>query len=128
MPSIPHFRTCRPKARMLGGDALHGDRSGFAAADAKCRDAALQILRLQRVQQGYDQPRPGRADGLAERAGAAIYVELLTGSAEVLLPSHPDHRKGLLDLEQIDIADLPADLVEQLADRRNRRRREPLRL
>ena len=37
------------------------------------------------------------------------------------------HREGFVDLEQVDIANAPADLVEQLADRRDRRGGEPLR-
>jgi hypothetical protein len=57
---------------------------------------------------------------MAERAGAAIDVQLLAGNAEVALRRHRDHREGFVDLEQIDIADAPADLVEQFADRRDR--------
>ncbi len=40
---------------------------------------------------------------------------------------HCHHCEGFVDLEQVDIADAPADLVEQFTDRRDRRRREPLR-
>src|SRR5215468_8467272 len=63
---------------------------------------------------------------MTERARAAIDVQLLPGNAEVLLRRHGHDRKGLVDLEKVDIADLPADLVEQLPDRRDRRRGEPL--
>ena len=41
---------------------------------------------------------------------------------------HGDHGERLVDLEQVDIADAPADLVQQLADRRDRRGGEPGRL
>ena len=50
------------------------------------------------------------------------------GMPRSLLRRHRHHGKGLVDLEQIDVADAPADLVEQLADRRDRRGGEPLRL
>src|SRR6187402_522267 len=79
---------------------LHGDRGGLAAADAECRDAALEVLRFKRMQQRHDQPRAGGADGMAERAGAAVDVELLSDDAEVLLRRHRHHGKSLVDFEQ----------------------------
>src|SRR5215472_15738913 len=92
-------------------DAFDGDRRGFAAADAERRDPALCILRFKRMQQGHDQSRTGGPDGVTERAGAAIDVQPVAGNPEVALCRHRDHRKGLIDLEQIDVANLPADLV-----------------
>jgi hypothetical protein len=65
---------------------------------------------------------------MAERAGAAMDVEFLAGNSEVALRGHGDNREGFVDLKQIDVADAPTDLVEQLSDRRDRRSREPLRL
>ena len=56
----PGMRECVEQALM--DDALHRNRGGFAAADAQRRDAALQVLRLQRMQQRDDQARAGRAD------------------------------------------------------------------
>ena len=88
----------------------------------------LRFSRFQRMQQRDDQPRAGGADRMAERAGAAIDVELVSGDAEVALRRHRDDRKRLVDLEQVDVADAPADLVEQFSDRRDRRGGEPLRL
>jgi hypothetical protein len=35
-------------------DTLDGNGGRFTAADAECRDAALQILRLERVKQRHD--------------------------------------------------------------------------
>src|SRR5581483_6427519 len=81
-------------------DALDRNRGSFAAAYAERSNAALQIVGLQRMQQRHDQPRAGRADGMAECAGAAVDVELVSGNAEVLLRGHRDHGKGLVDLEQ----------------------------
>src|ERR1700730_11367100 len=109
-------------------DTLDRDRGGFTAADAEWGDAALEVLRLERVQKRDDQPCAGGADRMAERAGAAIDVELFSGDAEVALRRHRHHREGLVDLEQVDVADAPADLVEQFSYRRDRRGGEPLRL
>src|SRR5882672_4140823 len=63
--------------------ALHGDRGGFAAADAERCDPAFQIVRFERMQQRHDQARAGGADGMPERAGAAIDVQLLSGNPEI---------------------------------------------
>ena len=108
-------------------DALDGDGGGFTAADAEGGDAAFQVLRFQRMQQRHDQAGSGRADGVSKRAGAAVDVELVAGNAEIALRRHCHHGEGFVDLEQIDITGAPADLVEQLADRRDRRGGEPLR-
>src|SRR5438552_2027100 len=61
-------------------------------------------------------------------ASVAIDVELVSGNAKILLRCHRDDGKRFVDLEQVDIADAPADLVEQFPDRRDRRGGEPLRL
>src|ERR1700732_2821198 len=63
--------------------ALHRDRGRFAAADAQRSDAALQILRFERMQQRDDQARAGGPNGMAERAGAAVDVQLLAGDSEI---------------------------------------------
>jgi hypothetical protein len=109
-------------------DALDRDGGGFTATDAKGCNAAFEVLRLQRMQQRHDQACAGGANGMTERAGAAIDVQPLPGDAEILLRRHCHHGKGFVDLEQIDIADVPANLVQQLANGRDWRRGEPLRL
>src|SRR5258708_13094127 len=112
----------------LVNDAFDRDGGGFAAADAERGDATLQIVRLERAEQRHDQPRAGGADRMTERTGAAVDVQLLPGNAEIALRGHRHHRKRFIDFEQVDVADAPADLVEQLANGRNRRGGEPLRL
>src|ERR1043166_1889943 len=107
-------------------DALDRDGGGFTATNAKSCNAAFEVLGLQRVQQRDDQPRAGGANGMAERAGAAVDVQLLSGDAEILLRRHRYDGKSFIDLEQIDIAGAPADLVQQLANGRDRCGSEPL--
>src|ERR1700730_3389975 len=106
-------------------DALARDGGGFTAADAERGDTALQTMRFEGVQQGHDQARAGRANGMAERTRAAINVEFFARDAEIARRRHRYHRETLIDLEQIDVADAPADLVEQLADRGDWRGGEP---
>src|ERR1700761_6872424 len=76
MPNFPRFQT---DGCSLMHIALDGDRGGFTAADAECRDTALQVLRFHRMQQGHDQSRAGGADRMAERTGAAVDVEFFAG-------------------------------------------------
>ena len=52
-------------------DPFDGDRGGFAAADAQRGNAALQVLRLQRVQQRHDQPR-----AFCRRYGALLMLSM----------------------------------------------------
>src|SRR5258706_15876986 len=106
MPYLPRFRTLCSVHH-----ALDSDGGGFTAANAERGDAALEIVGFHGVQQCHDQPRAGGADGMAERAGAAIDVEFFSGDTEVFLRGHRNHGKGLVDLKEIDIADAPADLV-----------------
>src|SRR6516164_1707198 len=102
-----------------GGVAISVDRplqcdgGCFPAADAQRSNAALQIMRLKRMQQRDDEACARRADGMAKRARPAIDVQLLAGNAEVALSRNGHHCERLLDLEQIDVADAPARLVEQ---------------
>src|SRR3954465_14533611 len=86
--------------KTLVNDTLDRDGGGFTAADAQRGNATLEMMRLQRVKQGHDQPRAGGADRVTEGAGAAMNVELFAGNAEIALRSHCDHGKRLVDLEQ----------------------------
>src|SRR6476620_9623074 len=80
-------------------DVLDRDGGGFAATNAQRRDPAPEISRFECLQQRDDQARAGGADRMAERAGAAIDVELVSIDAEVALRRHRDDRKRLVDLE-----------------------------
>src|SRR5262245_21568543 len=62
---------------------------------------------------------------MSKGTGTAMDIEPVTGNPEVALCRHCYGGKGLIDLEQVDVADRPVDLLEQLADRRDRCRREP---
>ena len=64
----------------------------------------------------------------AERSRAAVDVELLVRDAELFHRRHRDDRERLVDFEQIDISDFPADVLQELVHRADRRGREPFRL
>src|SRR5581483_8802940 len=105
--------------------AFDRDRRRFAAADAEGGDAPLLPISLQCMQQGHDDPCAGRADRMAERAGAAMHVELLARNVEIARRRHRHHREGFVDLEEIDVGNRPAGFRQQLPDRRDRRRGVP---
>ena len=92
----------RPVAE--GETTLHRKRRRLAAADAQRRDAAPRAARLHRRQQRDENPRPRGADGVAERAGAAVHVDLVVRQVEIAHRRHRHHRESLVDLEEIDIA------------------------
>src|SRR6478735_2279745 len=64
-------------------DELHRNRGRFAAADAQARDAALETLLLQRVDQRDEDARAARADRVAKRGRAAVHVDLVVRNADV---------------------------------------------
>ncbi len=65
---------------------------------------------------------------MTERACAPVDVQLFMRNAQILGGCHGDHREGFIDFKQIDIFDLPIRLVQQFADRRDRRSGVPGRI
>src|SRR5579871_5814137 len=94
----------------LVDDTFHRDRRGFATADAKRGNPTAQVARLERVQQGYNQPCACSSDRVPEGARAAIYVQLVPRNAKVPRRRHRNDRKGLVDLEQVDVTYRPTNL------------------
>ena len=67
---------------------------------------------LELVERGRDQPDAGRADRVTERDRAAVDVDLVHVDAVDAGPRQDDGREGLVDLEQVEVADRHAGLVE----------------
>src|SRR5262245_30705917 len=105
--------------RSVARDA-HGD--AHAAADAQRRQALLGVALLHLVEQRHENARPRRADRMAERDGAAIDVDLRRIPAEILVDGAGLRREGLVRLDEIEVAGLPARLLERGAARRDRAR------
>ncbi len=65
---------------------------------------------------------------MTESAGAAVHIDPVGGKAKIADGGHRDDGEGLVDLEQIDIAESPAGGSHQFADGTNGRGREQRRL
>ena len=74
------------------------------------------------MHQRGDDARAGGADGMAERAGAAIDVGARVVEADVAHGGHGDGREGLVDLVEMNVAGLPAELRQQFLDGAGRAR------
>src|SRR5262245_21966872 len=85
-------------------------------------------MMLERVQQRHDETRACGPDRMAQRASSSVYIELLPRDRKILLRRHRNHRKGLVDLEEIDVLRIPVGLREQLTDGRNWGSRKPCRI
>src|SRR2546428_547719 len=68
------------------------------------------------VDELHDDPGAGQPDRVAKGDGAAVDVDDLVGDAEVGHGGEPDGGEGLVDLEQVDVGHLLADLAQRLLD------------
>jgi hypothetical protein len=78
------------------------------------------------MHQRGDDARAGGADGMAERAGAAIDVGARVVEAHVAHGRHGDDGESLVHLVQGERRRFPAELRQQFLDRARRRGGEPL--
>src|SRR3954467_12447899 len=88
----------------------HGD--SHAAADAQSGEALLGIALLHFVQQRDQHAGAGSADRVADRDRAAIDVDLGRIPAEVLVDRTSLGCERLVGLDQIEVADVPAGLLQ----------------
>ena len=79
-----------------------GDGRCFTTADAERGNSAAEFALLERSKQRDDDARARRADGMAERASAAVDVDFFVGNAEIAHRRHRDNGEGLVDFEQVD--------------------------
>src|SRR4051794_14316654 len=100
--------------------ALHAHGDTHAAADAERREALLGIAPAHLVQQRCQHARAGSADRVTERNRAAVDVDLLGIPAEVLVHRAGLRGEGLIGLDQVEILDLPAGLLQRGARSRDR--------
>src|SRR4051812_45087293 len=114
-------RTCCDGARGLG-QALDDGGVGLAAALAHRLQPVAAAGALELVQQRRHQPGTGRAERVAERDRAAVDVDLGQVGAGLLLPREHHRREGLVDLDQVDVVDRQAGLLQGVRRRRDGRR------
>src|SRR5262245_49199947 len=98
-------------------DSLDCDGGRFTATDANCRDAAARVLGLKDVQEGDDNPRTRRADRMSERASAAADIDAFPVETKVADCGHRHDRERFVDLEVVDLIELPSGRLEQFLDR-----------
>ena len=63
----------------------------------------LLAVLAQRAEQRHQDARARRADRMAERAGAAVHVDLVVRQAVLLHRRHRHHGERLVDLVQVDV-------------------------
>ena len=72
-----HLLFLRSASSCGPSDQFDRHRRGFAAADAQAGDAALAAVLAQRAEQRHQDARARGADRMAQRAGAAVDVDLV---------------------------------------------------
>src|SRR5271168_5490192 len=107
---------------MLAGSLMGLDRQRdtLAAADAERHDTAPQAVTTHGMNQSGCEDRAGRADRMAMRDRTAVDVDDVLGQAEFAHDSDDDCGERLVDLDPLDITELPARSVKRLTDGRNR--------
>src|SRR5215470_9172451 len=101
-------------------------RDAHATADAERGETLLGVALLHFVQQRHQHAGAGSADGMADRDRPAIDVALAGVPAEILVDGTSLRRKGLVSLDQIEVADIPAGLLQCGAGSRDRARTHDL--
>ena len=108
--------------------ALDDDGDALPAADARRADGELLATTAQLVDEVRRDARARRAERVAERDRAAVDVGPLAVEAELLLDGEVLRRERLVDLDEIDVADLEPRAVQRAADRRRRADAHDLRI
>src|SRR3954467_11257883 len=92
--------------------ALDAHRDAHAAADAERGETLLGIAPLHLVEERDQHARAGRADRMADRDRAAVDVDPGRIPAEILVDGASLRRESLIRLDEVEILDLPAGLLE----------------
>ena len=108
-------------------EPLEDHRHALAAAHAHGLQAQGRVVELQAVQQGGGDARPGHAERVPDRDGAAVHVELGQVDAEVGVRRDDLGRERLVDLHQVDVGDGHPGPGERLPGRLHRSQAHDLR-
>src|SRR5207253_1441093 len=93
---------------------LDANRDAHAATDAERGKALLRVALLHLVDERGEDARARGADRVANGDGAAVDVDLARVPAEFFPDRDRLRRKGLVRLDQVEIADRPAGLLQRL--------------
>src|SRR5690606_7918483 len=77
------------------------------------------IVSLQRRQQAHDNARARGPYGVAQRTCASVYVYLFMWQTEIVHRCHRNHRESFVDLEEINVFEVPSDAFGQSTYRSN---------
>src|SRR5688572_5583856 len=121
----PRYRPCFRRAESVHFEC---DGRGLAAADTQRRHAAAAASCTQCVRQRRNDACAGGADGMPERAGAAIDIGARVLESHVFHRGHGYHRERFVDFVQVHVTGFPAHLRQQFEDGAGGSRGEPLRL
>src|SRR5574338_384505 len=105
-----------------GLEPLQDRHVRLPAALAHRLQAVAAASALELGEQRRHEAPAGRADRVAERDRAAVHVHLREVRAELLLPGEDDARERLVDLDEVDLVELHAGLLQRVARRRDRGR------
>src|SRR5947208_3566330 len=94
--------------------ALDAHGNTHAAADAQRGETLPGIAALHLEQQRIEHARARGADGVADGDGAAVDVDLVGIPAEPLVDGAGLRREGLVGLDQVEVLDGPAGLLQRL--------------
>ena len=92
-------------------------RDGIAAAEAQRRNASLRIAPSHFVKQRHENARAARADRMAQSDRAAIDVDFFRIQFELLHDGDRLDGKCLVQFDEIDIGEIPADLCRPVSER-----------
>ncbi len=101
------------------GSALKRQRNAHAAANAQGRQTLLGITALHFVQQGHQDAAARRANGVANRDGTAVDVDLGGINGQLFVHCAGLCRKRFVQLEQVHIGGVPASALQSLAGSRH---------
>src|SRR5580700_3131354 len=111
-----------------GALAFHAHRNAHAAADAQGGEAFLGVALPHLIKQRHQHPGAGRADRMADGDGAAVDVDLAGIPAEVLVDGASLRRERLVGFDEVEVAAVPAGLLQRRARGRDRAGAHDLRI
>ena len=119
----PHLARRRPRrsASLTAGSTSSTVASPWAAPEQIAATPMPAAAAAQLVHERPEQARARRADRVPERDRAAVHVDALRVDPEQLDRVQRDRAEGLVHLEQVDVGDGQARLLERHPRRRRRR-------
>src|SRR6266550_2742048 len=111
--------------RRQSSDGLDGHCHRTAAAQAEGGQTLSAAAPPKLVEERRQDSCPRRPDGMAQCDGAAVHVDLVPVEAELVAVRQHLGREGLVDLDQVEVIDGAANLLDQPAYPGDRRLEEP---